>query len=77
MRAPVPSMKLRSGGLAISSLQPVRWLAAQRLVGGKNRGRTNDAKRCDVTRSNDQVNSNEDGRSITAGIGGGSGFGRW
>ena len=52
MRLQVPR---GSGGLDMSSLQPVWWLAAQRWAGCRMRNIGNDAKRCDVTHSHNQM----------------------
>jgi hypothetical protein len=50
-----PQVPMGSGGLDMSSLQPVWWLPAQRWVGRRIPKIGNDAKRCDVTHSHDHM----------------------
>ena len=72
-----PQDQIGSGGLAISSLQPDRWLVAQRLARQRIRGHESEAKRCEVTHSHDQIKAGEGARSLPGQVGDGCGFGRW
>ena len=51
----LPQVPMGSGGLGMSSLQPVSWLAAQGWTGRRICYRGNDANRCDVTHSHGQM----------------------